>query len=130
MYSQRSRRIKTDRRDVAALAEVSTRVLSRRASRSAAPRTVQCQLNIRRELTDSRTRAISLARAMTRGAGLRIRGGSSESFLTRLSALDLRPSIAATLAPLRNLITVLNEELTGADATFATLVADDPIVAP
>ena len=130
MYSQRSRRIKTDRRDVAALAEACRRGYYRAAHRrSAAQRTVQCQLNIRRELTDSRTRAIALARAMTRGAGLRIRSGSSESFLTRLSALDLPSSIAATLSPLRNLITVLNEELTQADATFATLVADDPVVA-
>jgi transposase len=118
-----------DRRDVAALAEACRRGYYRAAHRrSAAQRTVQCQLNIRRELTDTRTRAISLARAMTRGAGLRIRSGSTGSFLTRLSALDLPSSIATTLSPLRNLITVLNEELTQADATFAKLVADDPVV--
>ena len=129
VYSHRSRRIKTDRRDVAALAEACQRGYYRAAHRrSAAQRTVQCQLNIRRELTDSRTRAISLALAMTRGAGLRIRSGSTESFLTRLSALDLPSSIAATLAPLRHLITVLNEELTQADDAFAKLVADDPVV--
>ena len=36
-------------------------------------RTVQSQLNVRQELTQARTRAISLARAITRAAGLRIR---------------------------------------------------------
>ena len=57
MYSHRSRRIKTDRRDVAALAEACQRGFYRAAHRRSAPqRTVQSQLNIRRELTDSRTR--------------------------------------------------------------------------
>jgi transposase len=89
---------------------------------------VQCQLNVRRELTDSRTRAISLARAMFRGAGCRIRSGSTESFLTRIAALDLPSSIGATLIPLRRLIALLNEELTRADETFAKLVEDNPVV--
>jgi transposase len=129
MYSHRSRRIKTDRRDVAALTEACQRGFYRAAHRrSAAQRTVQSQLNIRRELTDSRTRAISLARAIPRGAGFRIRSGSTESFLTRITALDLPSSIAATLVPLRTLIQVLNEELTKADETFAQLVANDPVV--
>jgi transposase len=129
MYSHRSRRIKTDRRDVAALAEACQRGFYRAAHRRSAPqRTVQSQLNIRRELTDSRTRAISLARAITRGAGFRIRSGSTDSFLTRITALDLPASIAATLVPLQTVIQVLNEELAKADATFAKLVADDLVV--
>lgn len=129
MYSHRSRRIKTDRRDVAALAEACRRGFYRAAHRrSARQRTVQCQLNVRRELTDSRTRAISLARAMIRGAGYRIRSGSTESFLTRVAALDLPASMNATLLPLRRVIALLNEELTRADETFTKLVADDPVV--
>jgi transposase len=129
MYSHRSRRIKTDRRDVAALAEACQRGFYRATHRRSAPqRTVQSQLNIRRELIDSRTRAISLARAITRGAGFRIRSGSTESFLDRVTALDLPSSITGTLSPLRNTIEVLNEELTRADDTFANLVAADPVV--
>jgi hypothetical protein len=73
-------------------------------------------------------RAISLARAITRGAGFRIRSGSTESFLDRVTALDLPSSITETLSPLRNTIEVLNEELTRADDTFANLVAEDPFV--
>src|SRR5687767_9270570 len=77
MYSERSRRIKTDRRDVAALTEACQRGCYRAAHRrSGSQRTVQTQLNVRRALTDSRTRAIAQARAITRGAGLRIRSGS------------------------------------------------------
>src|SRR5687768_11303221 len=86
----RSRRIKTDRRDVAALAEACQRGCYRAAHRrSARRRTVQAQLNIRRELTEARTRAISVTPAIVRGAGFRIRSGSTGSFLTRVAALDL-----------------------------------------
>ena len=54
MYGQRSRRVKTDRRDVAALAEACQRGCYRAAHRRSAPqRTVQAHLNVRRELTDS-----------------------------------------------------------------------------
>jgi transposase len=130
MYSERSRRVKTDRRDVAALAEACQRGCYRVAHRrSAAQRTVQAQLNVRRELTDSRTRAISLARAITRGVGLRIRSGSTSSFLVRLTAVDLPSSIAETLAPVQRLIAVVNDELAAADDQFARIAAQDPVVA-
>jgi transposase len=69
MYGHRSRRMKTDQRDVAALTEACYRGRYRAVHRrSAAQRRVQCLLNVRRDLTESRTRAISLARAMIRGA--------------------------------------------------------------
>src|SRR5262245_32916490 len=109
MYGHRSRRIKTDRRDVAALAEACQRGCYRAAHRRSAPRrTVQAQLNIRRELTDARTRAISLTRAVVRGAGFRIRSGSSGSFLTRVGAVDHPPSMTENLAPLRTRIALGN----------------------
>jgi transposase len=129
MYGHRSRRIKTDRRDVAALADACQRGMYRAAHRrSAAQHTVQCRLNIRRELTDGRTRAISLARAIIRGAGFRMRSGATHTFLSRVSELDLPASITETLSPLRRVIEVLDEELTTADATFATHVAEDRVV--
>jgi len=56
MYGHRSRRLKTDRRDVAALTEAcqhgTYRIAHRRSARQHA---VQCQLNIRAELTQART---------------------------------------------------------------------------
>ena len=55
MYGHRSRRIKTDRRDVAALAEACYQGTYRLAHRrSAQQRTVQEQLNVRDQLTKSR----------------------------------------------------------------------------
>ena len=130
MYSERSRRIKTDRRDVAALAEACQRGCYRAVHRrSASQRTVQVHLNVRRELTDSRTRAISQARAVLRGAGLRIQSGSTGNFLVRMAALELPASITETLAPLQRLIAVLNDELATADDRVARIAAEDPVVA-
>jgi transposase len=129
MYGHRSRRIKTDHRDVAALTEACQHGTYRRAHRrSAHQHEVQCRLNVREELTQARTRAISLARAITRAAGLRIRSGQAETFLTRLAALDLPMSMNTTLAPLRSVIEVLDDELVRADEQFATMVASDPMV--
>ena len=129
MYGHRSRRIKTDRRDVAALTEACQHGTYRVAHRrSAKQHAVQCQLNVRAELTQARTRAISLARAITRAAGLRIRSGRTETFLARLAALELSASMKATFSPLRSLIEVLDDELTCADERFEAMVAADPVL--
>jgi transposase len=129
MYGHRSRRIKTDRRDVAALAEACQHGTYRPAHRrSARQRDIQGRLNVRRELTQARTRAISLARSITRAAGLRIASGRTETFLTRLAALDLPAEMQTTLVPLRRVLETLDDELAVADEQFAALVADDPVV--
>ena len=129
MYGHRSRRIKTDRRDVAALTDACQHGTYRLAHRrSARQHEVQCRLNVRQELTQARTRAISLARGITRAAGLRIRSGRTETFLDRLAALDLSPSMKTTLLPLRSVIEILDDELADADEQFETLVAADPMV--
>ena len=129
MYARRSRRVKTDQRDAAALADACQGGHYRPAHRrSARQRIVQGMLNVRQELTESRTRAISLARAITRGAGFRIRSGRTETFLNRLAALELPASMTATLVPLRSVIEVLDDELATADDHFETLVEEDPVV--
>jgi transposase len=71
MYGHRSRRVKTDRRDAAALAEACRhgicRCVHRRSSRQ---RVVQWHLNVRRELLGARTRLISVVRTITRSQGI------------------------------------------------------------
>jgi transposase len=129
MYGHRSRRIKTDRRDVVALTEACQQGTYRLAHRrSGRQHEVQCRLNVRRELTQARTRAISLARGITRAAGLRIRSGRTETFLERLASLDLPPAMKLTLAPLRSVIEILDDELANADQQFEALVGSDPLV--
>jgi transposase len=129
MYGHRSRRVKTDQRDVAALTEACRQGMYRSVHRrSARQQGVQSQLNVRQELVQARTRAISLGRAMTRAAGLRIRSGRTETFLTRLDALDLPATLKATLLPLRSVIEVLDDELATSDDQFAALASDDAAV--
>src|SRR5262249_48329062 len=82
MYGHRSRRVKTDRRDVAALADACRFGIYRPAHRrSAQQRTVQWQLNIRRELVATRTRAILVVPAITRPARYRVARGTTGRYL-------------------------------------------------
>src|SRR5262249_51879463 len=70
MYGQRSRRVKTDRRDVAALTEACRLVIYRRAHRrSAAQTTMQWRLSVRDQIVRTRTRSITLIRTAARMAG-------------------------------------------------------------
>jgi transposase len=129
MYGRRNRRVKTDRRDVAALAEACRHGIYRGAHRrSSRQRMVQWHLNVRRELLDARTRLISMARAITRSQGYRVAGGATDTFLTRLAALDLPVSVSESLLPVRSVMALLNQELAAADEHFEALVAEDPIV--
>jgi transposase len=130
MYGGRSRRIKTDLRDVAALTTACTQGIYRAIHRrSAARRAVQAQLRVRDELVDARGRAISLVRALTRAEGLRLRSGSAETFARRLADVALSPSLAVTVAPVCRLLSCLNEEIRHADTRLAELVTTDPDVA-
>src|SRR5262249_11196695 len=81
MYGPRSRGGKPDGRDAAALAAACRHGIYRPAHRRSARQwTVQWQLNLRRELVATRTRAISVVRAITRHAGYRIAGGATDTF--------------------------------------------------
>jgi hypothetical protein len=90
MYGQRSRRVKTDRRDVAALTEACRRGIYRSADRRSTR-----HMRYSRHSTcagagagKGRERS-SLTRAITRAAGLRVRCGRTETFQRGLDALDL-----------------------------------------
>lgn len=80
---------------------------------------MQWHLNVRRELLAARTRLISVVRAITRSQGYRIAGGATDTFLTRLAALDLPVSVSESLVPVRSVMELLNHELADADRRFA-----------
>lgn len=130
MYGGRSRRIKTDLRDVAALTTACVQGTYRPIHRrSPARRAIQGQLRVRDELVESRSRAISLVRALTRAEGLRLRSGSAETFGRRLAALELSPPLAATVAPVCQLLACINAEVRRADGRLGELVTTDPDIA-
>ncbi len=129
MYGMRQRRIKTDLRDVAALAEACRRGIYRPVHRrSAAQRAVQAQLCVRDVLVRTRTRVIAVARALTRGAGLRVPSGQASRFGARLAALPMAEPLREILAPLTTLLTTLDAHLEAADAQVAARAAADPVV--
>ena len=129
MYGMRIRAIKTDRRDAAALAEACRIGAYRAVHRvSAAQRQVRQQLRVREALVATRSRLISMVRALCRGEGVRLRCGAAEHFLNRLAEVMLPPSLADTFAPVLALLRHLDDQLTIADRTIAEVAARDVVV--
>jgi transposase len=115
MYGSRSRKIKTDRRDVAALAEACRTGVYRRAHRaSAAAREARQRLRVRTHCVRQRTATINLLRAMLR-------------ILARVDQLTLPPVLATGIAPLRDVIHQLSATIAAADTALETRADHDPI---
>ena len=128
MYGDRSRRVKTDKRDVAALAAACRRGLYRRAHRvSAAARQLRHTMRVRRHLVRMRTGLISLLRAMLRQHGWRLASGDASRVLTRLDRLDLPRALVVVLAPLRAMRRDLETTLTQVDTAVADRATTDPL---
>ena len=129
MYGELRRKVKTDRRDVAALAEANRRGWYRPAHRtSPTQRAVRQLLRTRRQLVAMRRGTISLLRALLRQSGYRLARGSSQRVPTRLATMVLPARLAATVAPLRRVIEHLSGEITGVDATCHAQAETDPVV--
>jgi transposase len=129
MYGDLQRRIKTDRRDVAALAEANRRGWYRAAHRtSAAQRETKQILRSRRLLVQQRTALVSLVRALLRQDGYRLAGGSCDTVPARVQRVAVTGALADTLAPLCRQITVLTTEIDACDARLQTRTAADAIV--
>jgi transposase len=112
MYGQRNRRVKTDKRDVAALTVACRTGTYRPASRvSAAQRARRQQLRVRRHLVQVRSRTISLIRTLVRQEGFRVPRGVSHTMLARLDRVTLPEALTAVLAPLREVLTQLQATL-------------------
>jgi transposase len=124
MYGERTRRVKTDRRDVAALALACRSGVYRRAHRIGAPTRMRRQkLRIREQLIRTRTSTVNTLRAILRQQGVRLAPGHPETILTRLGKLEIDPSLRAVLAPLVALLQTLESEIRAADR-WATQTAE------
>jgi transposase len=130
MYGEMRRRIKTDRRDVAALAEANRRGWYRAAHRtSAAQRDTKQILRARRLLVQQRSGAVSLVRSLLRQSGYRLGTGSAHTVPARVARLAVTGELAETLAPLCRQIAALTTEIQALDARVQTRTASDAIVA-
>jgi transposase len=129
MYGSRHRAVKTDRRDVAALAEACRLGIYRRAHRvSREQRAERRRLRLREQLIRVRTQAINLLRAQLRQEGYRLPSGASSTVVPRLQTLRVDTELAADLAPLRTLLEALAPLVRSADQEAEARAAADPIV--
>ena len=129
MYAERTRRIKTDRRDVAALAEACRLGIYRRAHRvSPEQRAQRRELRVREQLVRMRTQAINLLRAQLRQEGYRLPSGRAESVVSRVRRLELPTSLTAALQPLLDLLAHVHGTLATADHRASAQAAADPVV--
>jgi transposase len=128
MYGTRSRKVKTDKRDVAALAEACRTGTYRAAHRaSAATRTLRQTLRVRRQLVRQRTGLINLLRAVLRQEGIGLASGSADGVLLRLAALTLPATLEAVLGPVRTILGELTRTLTTLDAQLHARAVSDPV---
>ena len=129
MYGELHRKVKTDRRDVTALAEATRRGWYRAVHRvSAAQRATRQVLRTRRQLVQMRRGAIALIRTLLKQDGYRLRGCAAEQVPVQLAALGLPAALAETLAPLVRVIATTTTEIAALEAQRQRRAASDPIV--
>jgi transposase len=129
MYATRSRRVKTDKRDARTLAEACRLGAYRPAHRTSDhQRHVRAKLAVREAIVRTRSKYISLIRALVRRDGLRVQAGTARFFVLRLDSLPLSAQLRAEIAPLVALLEGINEQLRQADDELAQLVKVDPVV--
>lgn len=130
MYATRTRRVKTDKRDARTLAEACRLGAYRVAHRiSPGRRHVRAELAVREALVRTRTRYVSLAKALVRREGLRVASSEAHLAMHRIAALELSPTLEAELAPLASVLGPINEQIKAADRRIAAVLDADPIVA-
>lgn len=128
MYGQRTRRIKTDRRDVAALAEANRLGIYRPAHRvSRAQRDRRRHLQVREHLVGMRRQVINVMRAQVRAEGVRLASGSTETFAARYTASSVSAAARAALAPLAALLETLTPLIAAADQWSRVTAKADPV---
>jgi transposase len=126
MYATRTRKVKTDRRDARALAEACLLGAYRVAHRlSDAQRHVRARLTVRDTLVRTRTRYISLVRALLRQHGWPVPTGSAEGFGRRVMTLPLPGRLRSEVAPLLAVMRHLQQQLAYSDERIAAVTQTD-----
>jgi transposase len=126
MYAQRSRRVKTDRRDARALMEACKLGAYKPAHRcSDAHKRVRARISARDLLVQTRTKCISLVRALLRHEGIKPERKSSATFAQRVRGIGAPDTLASELAPVLDLIDALNEKIRQADERVSEVAKDE-----
>ena len=129
MYGHRDRHIKTDRRDVVALAEACRLRIYRRAHRvSPAQRQRRRELKVRELLVRQRTALINLLRAELRQEGVRLRSCAAEMVVRQYRMLALPSELVQSLAPVLAALEDLTDAIAASTAALTAAAKADPIV--
>jgi len=129
MYPHRVRRVKTDQRDARALAEACRNGIYRRAHRcSEVHRRVRAQLAVREALVRTRSRYISIVRALLRSEGLRVRSGDASTFVERVGELQLPTHLEETVRSLLEIMEDITERLREMDHGLDVIARSDAVV--
>jgi len=129
MYGDLRRTVKTDGRDVAALAEANRHGWYRPSYRvSTAQRQQRQRVGARRHLVEARTGTISVVRAILRQQGYRVSSGSSATVPARIAALALPAELAAIVAPLLRTVHNLSVEIAALERAIRAVSAADPVI--
>ena len=127
MYGARQRKVKTDQRDVRALATACRHGHYRPAHRvSANVRALRQTLRIRRHLVQMRTQTINVLRSLLRQEGLRLPSGHADHVAARLARVALPPTLAEVLQPLQHWLAALQTLITQANADVEATASADP----
>lgn len=129
MYSTRSKKVKTDKRDARTLAEACV-LGAYRATHRVSPeqRHVRSELLVRDALVRTRTRYVALIKAAVRREGLRLSQGEAERTASKVRAIELREEVLEELSPILELLSALNREISSADERIEALGRNDPVV--
>lgn len=128
MYGHRDPQIKTDRRDVRALAEACRLGIYRAAHRvGAAQRDRRRQLRVREQLVRTRTQFINLLRAQLRHVGCRLPSGASETVVARLAHAPIDDALRCALAPVIAILETIGEQLQTCDGALRAAATADPL---
>src|SRR5437899_4451333 len=101
MYAQRTRRVKTDRRDAHALAHACKLGTYRPAHRTSTERRqLRTLVAVREAVVRTRVAWISRLQPLLRREGFRVRTGAPETFIRRVEELVLPPALKTAIAPL------------------------------
>jgi len=105
MYATSSSRVKIDKRDARTLAEACRLGAYRPAHRTSdAQRHIRAKLAVREAIVRTRSKYISLCRALVRRDGLRVTAGTARSFASRLDGLPMSVELQVEIAPLRRAV--------------------------
>ena len=115
--------------DARTLAEACLLGAYRPAHRLSDPqRHVRGRLGVRDALVHTRTRYISVIRALLRQHGYRVPSGSAERFIDRVQGVPLPGRLRSVVAPLLAVMRPLTQQLAYSDATIEHLAVQDPRV--